>query len=407
MTTIPRCPVTGANGTIPVLDDDPFAPEVLADPLPFQEKLREAGAVVYLSKYNAYGIGRHEPLAAAVANWQELISGQGVGLNEPWRARGLLQMDPPEHDAPREVLQEILSARVLRSMRDKCADLANSLVGGLLEGTGSGGTVDIDGFTDIAAVFPVNFFPDASGIDESGRENLVPYADHIFNSLGPTNELVKAGECRAAELSEWATAKCQRDALKPEGFGADIWAAADRGDILHEQAPLLTRSLLSAGVDTTVYGIAGLLYALAANPEQWRKLKENPGLARVAFDEALRWQSPVQQIFRKAATDVEIDGFVIPEGSRVMLCFQAANRDPRRWENADSYDLDRDPSGHLAFGMGMHQCVGQHAARLQAACLLEYLLERVETIELTGEIGRHPNNALLGWSSVPLRLTLS
>ncbi|HET7138791.1 MAG TPA: cytochrome P450, partial [Arthrobacter sp.] len=86
-------------------------------------------------------------------------------------------------------------------------------------------------------------------------------------------ELVEQGRCKAAEYTEWATAKCQRDALKPEGFGADIWVAADRGYILHEQAPLLTRSLLSAGVDTTVYGISGMLYAFASNPEQWEALR--------------------------------------------------------------------------------------------------------------------------------------
>lgn len=405
MSTTTKCPVN--HGTIPVLDDDPFSPEILENPLPFQERLREAGPVAYLSKYNAYAIGRYADLSAAVANWQELTSGSGVGLNEPWRARGLLQMDPPQHDAPREVLQEILSSRVLRSMKDACLEVAGGLVEDLLAGTAPGGQVKVDGHGDIGSKLPVNFFPEASGIDEKDRENLVPYADHIFNALGPDNKLVEQGKCKAAEYTEWATAKCQRDALKPEGFGADIWAAADRGDILHEQAPLLTRSLLSAGVDTTVYGISGMLYAFASNPEQWEALRKNPNLSRIAFDESLRWESPVQQIFRKTSTDVTIGGSTIPEGSRVMLCFAAANRDPRRWENPDKFDLSRDPSGHLSFGMGIHQCVGQHAARLQAASLLEKLVPRIKSIELASSISRHHNNTLRGWDSVPLRLTLA
>ncbi|GAA4039560.1 cytochrome P450 [Arthrobacter methylotrophus] len=405
MSTVTNCPVN--HGTIPVLDDDPFSPEILENPLPFQERLREAGPVVFLSKYNAYAIGRYEDLSAAVANWQELTSGSGVGLNEPWRARGLLQMDPPQHDAPREVLQAIMSSRVLRSMKDGCMEMAGSIIEGLLAGSISGGQVEVDGHRDIGSKLPVNFFPEASGISEEGRENLVPYADHIFNALGPDNELVEQGKCKAAEYTEWATAKCQRDALKPEGFGADIWAAADRGDILHEQAPLLTRSLLSAGVDTTVYGISGMLYAFASNPEQWEALRRNPNLARVAFDESLRWETPVQQIFRKTTSDVTIGGSTIPEGRRVMLCFAAANRDPRRWENPDKFDLSRDPSGHLSFGMGIHQCVGQHAARLQAASLLEQLVPRIKSIELAAPIERHHNNTLRGWDSVPLRLTLA
>ena len=178
--------------------------------------------------------------------------------------------------------------------------------------------------------------------------------------------------------------------------------------VLHcEQAPLLTRSLLSAGVDTTVYGLSAMLYAFATHPDQWAALRANPHLARVAFDEALRWESPVQTLFRQTSKEVEFSGTVIPAESRVLISYGAANRDPRRWENPDSFDLSRDPSGHLAFGMGIHQCVGQHAARLQAESLLEVLVPLVETIELAAPIERHHNNALRGWDSIPLRLTLA
>lgn len=141
------------------------------------------------------------------------------------------------------------------------------------------------------------------------------------------------------------TAKCARESLKPEGFGSEIWAAADRGDIMHELAPLLTRSLLSAGVDTTVYGLSAMLYGFATHPDQWAALRRNPNLARVAFDEALRWESPVQMLFRKTSADVEISGTVIPAETRVLLCYAAANRDPRRWDNPDRFDLSRDPRG--------------------------------------------------------------
>lgn len=392
----------------PVIDADPFSIENLTNPYELQEQIRETGPVVYLSKYDAYATGRFEIISEIIANWQDFISGEGVGLNEPWRTRGLLPSDPPEHDAPREVLQEILSARVLRSMQDQCTARASTLIDELLDGHGSGAVVEIDGVKDIASVFPVNFFPDASGIESEGREKLVDYADHIFNALGPRNELTKAGECPAKALNEWADGLCQRDRLAPEGFGADIWAAADRGEILHEYAPLLTRSLLTAGVDTTVYGISALLHAMAANPEQYQQLRNNPGMLKVAFDEALRVESPVQSIFRKIKIDVTLGGVHLKAGRRILMNFGAANRDPRRWENPDSFDLTRDPSGHLAFGMGVHQCVGQHAARLQATTLLEELMKRVESMELVSpaSVEHAPNNSLRGWASVPIRVTL-
>lgn len=142
------------------------------------------------------------------------------------------------------------------------------------------------------------------------------------------NDLVEKGQPRVAELSAWVNAQCARERLAPDGFGAQIWAAADLGDITREQAPLVVRSLLSAGVDTTVHGLAAVLYAFAVNPDQWRRLRENPALARTAFDEAVRWQSPVQTFFRTAVGDREIAGTAVPDGRKILMFLGAANRDP-------------------------------------------------------------------------------
>jgi cytochrome P450 len=200
-------------------------------------------------------------------------------------------------------------------------------------------------------------------------------------------------------------ARCARDDLAPDGFGARIWQAADRGEITHEQAPLVVRSLLTAGVDTTVHGLAAVLYAFATHPEQWARLRRDPRLARVAFDEAVRWESPVQTFFRTATDDVVItDDIVVPAGRKILMFLAAANRDPRRWSDPDAFDLSRDPSGHVGFGMGIHQCVGQHVARLEAEALLTALAERVTTIELAGPTRRHHNNTLRAWGSLPVRL---
>jgi 4-methoxybenzoate monooxygenase (O-demethylating) len=181
--------------------------------------------------------------------------------------------------------------------------------------------------------------------------------------------------------------------------------AADRGEITYEQAPLVVRSLLTAGVDTTVHGLGAVLYAFATHPQQWARLRSDPRLARVAFDEAVRWESPVQTFFRTATTDVTIaDGVVVPAGRKILMFLAAANRDPRRWADPDAFDLSRDPSGHVGFGMGIHQCVGQHVARLEAEALLTALARRVATIELAGPARRHHNNTLRAWESLPVGL---
>ena len=278
-------------------------------------ELREAGPVVYLSRYDIHAFARYDEVYAALVDWQGFQSAAGVGLSnfryeKPWRPPSLLlEADPPKHDAPRRVLQKVLGPRALRRLREGWAADADALVDEVL----ARGT-SFDAVQALASVFPLRVFPDAVGIPQPGRENLLPYGDHAFNAFGPSNDLVAKGAPRVAELSAWVNAQCRREVLAPTGFGADIWAASDRGDITPEQAPLVVRSLLTAGVDTTVHGISAVLYAFATNPDQWQRLRAEPALARVAFDEAVRWESPVQTFFRTATTDVRVGDGGHPRG---------------------------------------------------------------------------------------------
>jgi hypothetical protein len=403
---IPGSAAPGSTGgNVPGSGADPFGHEILEDPSEFHAALRDAGPVVYLGKYDVYAMGRYEQVHAALTDWQGFQSGAGVGLSnfryeKPWRPPSLLiEADPPGHDAPRAVLSKIVGHRALRAQRDQWHDSAEALVEQVLSGP-----AEFDAVPALAEALPLRVFPDAVGIQREGREHLLPYGEFLFNNFGPANDLVAAGAATAGEHAAWVDAQCQRGALAPGGFGARIWAAADHGDITAEQAPLIVRSLLSAGVDTTVHGLSALLYHLAASPRQWRRLREQSGLARVAFDEAVRLESPVQTFFRTATTDIRIGGHMVPDGRKILMFLGAANRDPRRWADPDAYDLTRDPSGHVGFGMGLHQCVGQHVARLEAEALLHALIPRVREIELAGPPVRHHNNTLRAWTSIPVRV---
>lgn len=399
--------MTVTEHELPTSDADPFGHEILEDPLRFHAALRAAGPIVRLTKYDVYAFGRYQEVYAALRDWQGFGSGAGVGLSnfrteKPWRPPSLLlEADPPRHDAPRRVLQKILAPRALRALRAGWTAAAEDLVDHVLAEQGA----ELDAVPHLAETFPLRVFPDAVGIPQAGRENLLPYGDLLFNAFGPANDLVAKGAPRMAELSAWTNSQCTREVLAPDGFGADIWAAADRGDITPEQAPLVVRSLLSAGVDTTVHALSAVLYAFATNPDQWARLRAEPGVARVAFDEAVRWESPVQTFFRTATRDIEVGGHLVPNGHKILMFLAAANRDPARWgPDADRFDLSRDPSGHVGFGMGIHQCVGQHIARLEAECLLGALARRVTEFELAGPTRRHHNNTLRAWESIPIRL---
>lgn len=387
---------------VPVITADPFSLENLANPHPLHEQLREAGPVVRLDYYGIWGMARYEQVNASLKDWRTFSSASGAGLSDfrkekPWRVPSLLlEADPPAHTRAREVVGPILSPPAMKALRASFEREATLLVD-QLAALGS-----FDAVTQLAEVYPLKVFGDAVGLPEEGRENLLPYANMVFNAFGPRNQLLAAAMADAQPVQQWIATNCSREMLRPGSFGAQIWEAVDAGKIPQEWAPLLVRSLLSAGLDTTINGIAAAIYALASHPDQWSLLREDPSLAASVFEETVRWESTVQTFFRTTTREVEVAGVRIPEGEKVLLFLGAANRDPRRWTNPDQFDIRRNASGHVGFGMGLHRCVGQTVARVEAELILTALARKVERIEITGQPQRKPNNTLRSWTSLPV-----
>jgi cytochrome P450 len=387
---------------VPVITADPFSLENLADPHILHQQLREAGPVVYLDHYNIWGMARYEQVNVALKDWRTFSSASGAGLSDfrkekPWRTPSLLlEADPPGHTQAREVVSLILAPPALKALRESFEREANALVDSLVD-LGS-----FDAVTQLAEVYPLKVFGDAVGLPVEGRQNLLPYANMVFNAFGPRNQLLESAMADAQPVQQWIATNSQREALRPGSFGAQIWAAVDAGKIPEEWAPLLVRSLLSAGLDTTINGIAAAIYALATYPEQWSLLRQDPSLSKAAFEETVRWESTVQTFFRTTTREVEIAGVRIPAGEKVLLFLGSANRDPRRWTDPDSFEIQRNSSGHVGFGMGLHRCVGQTVARFEAEIVLTALARRLERIELTGQPQRKPNNTLRAWTSLPV-----
>ncbi|WP_298256038.1 cytochrome P450 [Bradyrhizobium sp.] len=389
----------------PVSTVDPFSRGFLSDPYPDHEVLREAGPVVWLDKYGIWTMARHEQVRDALTDWQTYCSSAGVGLSDfrkepPWRPPSIiLEADPPLHTRTRTVLTRILSPMAIKVLRETFEREAEALIARLVERR------EFDGVADLAEAYPLKVFPDAVGISEDGRENLLPYGTMVFNSFGPRNDLFQQAMANAGPVRDWIMSKCSRAALAPAGLGIQIFNAVDAGELSEDEAGMLVRSFLSAGIDTTVYGLGNALYCLARYPEQWQILRQNPNLIRNAFEEVLRFEAPVQTFFRTTTKPVEVGGVQLGEGEKVLLFLAAANRDPRRWERADTFDVNRRAAGHMTFGTGIHGCVGQAVARLETEAVLGALAKRVESFELTAEPKRRLNNTLRGFDTLPLRLT--
>jgi cytochrome P450 len=390
---------------IPGSDVDPFSAESLSDPYPWHEAVRDAGPVVRLERYDAWAMARHAQVYAALGDFETYCSSAGVGYanwrkEKPWRPPSIiLEADPPQHAHTRSVLARVLSSSALRRMRETFERAAQRLVERLAR------RGRFDAIAHCAEAFPLEVFPDAVGLTEVGRENLSPYGNAVFNAVGPANALFESANVDAARVGPWILAQCRREALSASGLGADVYESVDRGEITADEAALLVRSLLSAGLDTTVAGIGNALYCLALHPEQWALLHANPALARAAFEEALRFETPVQHFFRTTTREVCVDDVTIGAGEKVLMIYAAANRDPRVWDDPDRFDITRRVSRNVAFGAGIHFCVGAMLARLEAEILLTAMARRFRTLEPAGEPVRRLNNSLRGLRTLPVTIT--
>ena len=393
---------TAEQSAYPVLDIDPFTKEYLNDPYPYNEQLRETGPMVWLRKWHCWATGRHKEMNEVLADPQTFCSSAGIGIanfnnEKPWRPPSLLlESDPPEHTRRRAVVGKVLSAGNLRRLKGDFEVAAEALVDRILE------KKQIDAVRDIAEPYILKVFPDAVGVGESGRENLIPYGSAVFNAFGPENDIYRDSMRGITPVSEWIMSSCRRENLSPGGLGTEVYDAVDAGEVPPEEAPILVRSFLSAGIDTTVHSIGNALWCFATHPDQWQKLRANKDLARSAFLEVVRFESPFQTYFRTSTRDTSIAGVPIANNQKIFLSAGSANRDPRRWDKPDIFDIERQNLGHMGFGAGIHGCIGQMIARLETEVLLTAMARRIASIEITGPATHRLNNVLRGFDTLPV-----
>jgi len=300
----------------------------------------------------------------------------------------------------RAVIGRALSPKAMKEMEDRFRREAEVLVDDLLSHAGEG----VDAVSGITARYVHKVLPDIMGLPTEGREAMTPFGNAVWATMGPMNDLFHEAMAQAGNSFEWVDKACSRESVRPDSLGGEMYAAADRGEISEQDAKLLTLTILSAGSDTTVITMANALNALARFPEQYQILRNDPSLLRNAFDEALRWDSPSRMAGRIAKQDAQVDDYVIPEGTRCGLMFSAANRDPRKWDAPERYDIRRDLRGQVGWGQGIHMCVGKALAQGEADALLGEIVRRVARIEPAGEPEPWMTTIGHGPIKVPVRL---
>ncbi|MGE3244815.1 MAG: cytochrome P450 [Beijerinckiaceae bacterium] len=383
---------------------DPYDAEVLRDPYPHYAALRELGPVVWMERYGVFALPCYAEVKDVLADHNTYCSSAGAGLSnfhteKPWRPPSLLlEADPPLHNRTRLQMVRVLNPGSVRALRATFETEAERMVRAMLE------LGECDGVANLAEAFPLKVFGDAVGLRAEGRENLLPYGDMVFNAFGPTNARFRAVFENMAAAPAWIADACRRENLAPGGFGARLYEGVDSGDLSEDEAGLLVRSLLSAGLDTTVFTLGNALVNLARHPAQWDLLRDDPSLARNALEEVLRYDGTFHSFYRTTTRPVRLAGVDMGKSQKVLVMTASANRDVQQWPDPDKFDIARRTTGHMAFGHGIHACVGQQMARMEGEIVLATLARMVASIELTGEPVLHFNNTVRGYKKVPLRI---
>jgi cytochrome P450 len=229
----------------------------------------------------------------------------------------------------------------------------------------------------------------------------------VFNALGPRNRLFELAFENSKPVQAWITDHCREQALTPDGLGAEIHRVAAAQGVSTDDACLLVRSTLSAGIDTTVNALGSAINCFVRHPGQWEILRQDLSLAKNAFEEVLRYEGTAHSFYRTTTRRVVIGDLSIPASTKILVLLAGANRDGAKFPQPDQFLIDRNNRGHVGFGLGIHGCVGRRLAEMEGELVLSALAKRVRRFELTSDPVYRLNNSLRGLASLPVRVELN
>jgi len=383
---------------IPDVDIDIYSAEALADPYENYRIFRDTAPIVRLPKYDLYLMARFADVQAALKNNLLFCSSSGVAMNDLMNkaiAGSTLFTDAPSHSTLRSIVSRPLTPARLTELRQGLYDLAEKLVERLVA------KGDFDAATELAPHLPVTVVSELVGLPEEGRERMLIWAGAVFNSFGPRGlELTETALPILDEMVSYARG-CTADRVKPGSWVAKLYEAAETGELRPEQVGPVMGDYLGPSLDTTILATGSAIALFAENPDQWDKLRASPTLIPNAVNEAIRLESPIQGFSRVLTDDFSVEDQRLHKGARVLVMYASGNRDERRWEDPERFDITRRANEQLGFGHGIHMCMGANLARMEISALLSALIPRVERFELH-EAERISNNVLRGYKSLKL-----
>ena len=410
-----------AVDTLPEPDRLLGEPEFFADPYLVYDRLRDEQPVFWSERWGCWLLTRYRDVHSCLrangvfsnvgrqaAMLHSLPAGQRAGLRDlesHYSAGGLSNQDPPTHTRLRGLVNRALTPRVVADLGPR----VQQIVDDLLDRIDTDKPVDL--IREFAHPLPAIVIAELLGLPPDDRETFKIWSDEITAFLGagrPDAESAARGQQSMLAMRAYlARMITLRRAEPADDLLTGFILAEQRGDALSENEILGSCvTLLLGGHETTTNLIGNGLLALLRNPDQLSRLRHDPDLMPTAVEELLRFDPPVQRIWRLLACDVTIGGERLTSGESVFLMIGAANRDPAQFPEPDMLDVGRQPNRHLSFGHGIHFCLGATLARLEASRALAALLRRFPQIErATDTVDFYPNIAFRGLASLPVVLS--
>lgn len=405
------------NTEVPVEYSEMMRPEVRANPYPWYSQLRSAGPVRQLADGVWIALG-YDAVVTALRNPLLFSSAEGMGGLMTGRVgpnrvdskeafgldlrglRVLIASDPPDHTRLRRLLSRAFTPRSVMALEPRLRQICESMVDNLVEAGASGDLVG-----QLAYPFPVTVIAELLGIPSSRRGDFKRWSDALVGALSGGWDLASAQQPIFEMFAYINEVVAERQARPTDDLIGRLVTAEDQGEdepLSPLEITMFAILLLVAGNETTTNLVGNAFFALVAHPNQRKRLRADPTGIPAVIEETLRYDAPVQTLFRGAKEDTSLAGVDIPAGSTLMVSFAAANRDPAHFPHPDRFDPDRDAHDHLGFGHGIHYCLGASLARLEARIIGETLLQRTRTIEVTGAPTRVDSLVLRGFSAIPV-----
>lgn len=370
---------------------DLFAPGVIADPYPWYRLLRETSPVHHVPERDIWVLSRYADVRAALLNHRAFSSAEGIAYGRQ-STSDMITSDPPEHTRMRKLVNRMFTPRAVAMIEDRITTIIDELLDAVCER----GTADW--VADVAVPLPITVIADMLGIDVADRGDFKRWSNSILAVIGGDHTPLEwaaldADRTQCIEYLRAVIAERHRSPVRGQDLISVLLEASDGDQLSENEVLTFCMLLLVAGNETTTNAIGNGLRALHEHPDQMSLLAHDPSMINAAVEETLRYDAPIQGLFRTLRSDVALPSGQLSAGARVLLLYGSANRDHRQFQDGDTFQVSRNPTGHVAFGAGIHACIGAALARLELRALATEVDRRRIRLAPAGQYRRSENTS--------------